>query len=384
MAGLPPEMGPSEKPLERRLDSWKEIAAYLDRDVSTVQRWEKQEGMPVHRHLHDKRGSVYALTSELEIWLRNRTPSVDKDEKRGEAGALAMLGDNQAHRTPRGHRWLALAALAVMGLLVVAYIGYRDRTEYAARPTIKSLAVLPLRNLSGDATQEYLADGMTEELIGRLAKIHALRVISRTTAMHFKDTQLSVPEIAKTLGVDAVVEGSVIREGGQVRVHAQLIRGATDEHIWAGEYEREYGNLLALQEAVAQNIVEQIEISLTPQERLTLASTHPVAPEAHEEYLKGLYCFYQRTRGALEKSNEFFQQAIARDPNYALAYSGLADTYTMLGFRGHVPSKDALTRAKAAALKAIELDDTLAERHVSLAFIAETHEWDWATEQREY
>jgi TolB-like protein/DNA-binding winged helix-turn-helix (wHTH) protein/Flp pilus assembly protein TadD len=282
--------------------------------------------------------------------------------------------------------WLVAAtAVCMIGIAGWGWQLWRKRPPTpTVPPPVRSLAVLPLQNLSGDPSQEYLADGMTEELIGRLANIHGLRVISRTTAMHFKNTQLSVPEIAKTLGVDAVVEGSVIREGGQVRVHTQLIRGATDEHIWAGEYEREYRSLLALQEAVAQNIVERIEISLTPQERLTLASTHPVAPEAHEEYLKGRYYFNQRTRGALDKSIEFFQQAIARDPDYALAYSGLADTYAMLGFRGHVPSKDALTRAKAAALKAIELDDTLAEPHVSLAFIAETHEWDWATAQREY
>jgi len=193
-----------------------------------------------------------------------------------------------------------------------------------------------------------------------------------------------LPEVAKTLGVDAIVEGSVIREGNEVRVHAQLIRSATDEHIWAGEYQREYGSLLALQEEVARSIVERIEISLTPQDRQTLAFTRPIDPEAYEDYLKGRYYFNQRTRDALDKSIGFFQQAIARDPGYALGYSGLADTYAMLGFRGGLPSKDALSRAKAAALKAIELDDTLAEPHSSLAFIAETHEWDWATAEREY
>jgi TolB-like protein/Flp pilus assembly protein TadD len=241
-----------------------------------------------------------------------------------------------------------------------------------------------LENLSGDPSQEYFADGMTEELIGRLSNIHGLRVISRTSAMHFKNTQLSVPEIAKTLGVDAIVEGSVIREGSQIRVHAQLIRGATDEHIWAEEYQREYRSLLALQEEVARNIAERIEISLTPQERASLASTYPVSPEAYEDYLKGRYYFNQRTEDALNKSIGCFQQAIARNPSYALAYSGLADAYALLGFRGGFPSKDALSRAKAAALKAIELDDTLAEPHASLAFIVETHEWDWATAEREY
>jgi TolB-like protein/DNA-binding winged helix-turn-helix (wHTH) protein/Flp pilus assembly protein TadD len=281
--------------------------------------------------------------------------------------------------------WLVVvAAVCVLGLAGWGWRLWRNRQATPALPPVRSLVVLPLQNLSGDPTQEYLADGMTEELIGRLANIHGLRVISRTSAMHFKNTQLSVPEIAKTLGVDAIVEGSVIREGNQVRVHAQLIRGTSDEHIWAGEYQREYGSLLALQDEVARSIAERIEVSLTPEERQTLASTHPVDPEAHEDYLKGRYYFNQRTRDAMNKSIGFFQQAIAKDPKYALAYCGLADAYALLGFRGGFPSKDALSRAKAAALKAIELDDTLAEPHASLAFIAETHEWDWATAEREY
>jgi TolB-like protein/DNA-binding winged helix-turn-helix (wHTH) protein/Flp pilus assembly protein TadD len=281
--------------------------------------------------------------------------------------------------------WLiAATAICVIWITVLGWRLGRNRPATSAVPPVRSLAVLPLENLSGDPSQEYLADGMTEELIGRLANIHGLRVISRTSAMHFKNTQLSVPEIAKTLGVDAIVEGSIIREGGEVRVHAQLIRGATDEHIWTGEYQREYRSLLALQDEVARNIAERIEISLTAQERLTLASTHPVDPEAHEDYLKGRYYFNQRTQDALNKSIGFFQQATTRDQGYALAYSGLADAYAMLGFRGGFPSKDALSRAKAAALKAIELDDALAEPHASLAFIMETHEWDWATAEREY
>src|SRR5207245_361588 len=166
---------------------------------------------------------------------------------------------------------------------------------------------------------------------------------------HFKNTQLSMAEIAKTLGVDAMVEGSVIREGNQIRVHAQLIR-ATDEHIWAEEYQREYRSVLAIQDEVARSIAERIEISLTPPERASLASVHPVNPEAHEDYLKGRYYFNQRTQDALNKSIGYFQQAVARDPSYGLAYSGLADAYALLGFRGGFPSKEALLRAKPAAL----------------------------------
>jgi len=293
-----------------------------------------------------------------------------------------------AAQTPsivRGRRvWLVAIAVFALAVGCWGWQQWRHRFAVPAVPVIRSLAVLPLTNLSGDPSQEYIADGMTEELIGRLSHIHGLRVISRTSAMHFKNTQLSVPEIAKTLGVDAIVEGSVTREGSHIRVHAQLIRGATDEHIWAEEYQREYRSILGLQDDVARSIAGRIESSLTPQGRASLSPASAVGPEAYEDYLKGRYYFNQRTEDALNKSIANFQQAIAREPNYGLAYSGLADAYALLGFRGSFPSKDALSRAKAAASKAVEIDDTLAEAHASLAFIAETYEWDWATAEREY
>src|SRR5712691_2525792 len=224
------------KPLEDRLDSWKEIATYLNRDVTTVQRWEKREGMPVHRHLHDRIGSVYAFTSELDAWQLSRKLPLEEEPEEQAAGVPGKKNDERTKRTADTRRRLALAGVAAVVLLALAYGLVRRHLGEAAQPRIKSLAVLPLKNLSGDATQEYLADGMTEALIGRLSNIHDLRVISRTSAMHFKDTQLSVPEIARTLRVDAIVEGSIIREGNRIRVHAQLIRGATDEHIWSEEY----------------------------------------------------------------------------------------------------------------------------------------------------
>ncbi len=374
----------SETPSEHRLDSWKEIATYLDRDVTTVQRWERQEGMPVHRHLHHKRGSVYALSSELDAWRQSRKLRFE-DEHEPALEALASA-DRQQTTVPGGRRWLVLgtAAVALAALLTLAYVAARIRAGDTSRPRIRSLAVLPLQNLSGDPSQDYVADGMTEELIGRLSRIHGLRVISRTSTMHFKNTQLSVPEIARMLAVEAIVEGSLVQEGHQIRVHAQLIRAATDEHIWAGEYQREYQSILEVQEEVARNIVEQIQLNLTPEDRARLASKPPVDPEAYESYLRGRYYFNQRTEDALHKSIASFQQAIARDPAYAPAYSGLAEAYAMLGFRGGFPSKDALSGAKKAALKAIELDDALAEPHASLAFIAETYDWDWPAAEREY
>jgi TolB-like protein/Tfp pilus assembly protein PilF len=372
---------------EKRLDSWKEIAAYLNRDMTTVQRWEKREGMPVHRHLHDKRGSVYALSSEIDAWRESRRLSLEEGQQ--EATADAPTDSDTRLRLPAAtstmRRWIVpISGVAVLALITVAYFVTRIRTENASPSKIKSLAVLPLQNLSGDLSQDYVADGMTEELIGRLSRIHGLKVISRTSSMHFKNTQLPVREIAKTLGVDAIVEGSLIREGRQVRVHAQLIRAGTDEHVWAGEYQREYVGLLEVQDEITRGIVDQIEVKLTPEDRASLASAHSVDPEAYENYLKGLHYFNQRTEDALNKSASSFQQAIERDSSYAPAYSGLAKANAMLGFRGGLPSKEALARAKTAALRAIELDDRSAEPHAALAFIAETYEWNWVTAEREY
>ena len=373
----------SEIPSERLLDSWKEIATYLGRDVTTVQRWERQEGMPVHRHLHHKRGSVYALSSELDAWRQHRNLRSEEEQEL----ALEAAGPSARQTTvPQGRRWLILGSSAVVlaAIVSLAYFATWMRAKDASRAKIRSLAVLPLQNLSGDPSQDYIADGMTEELIGRLSGIHGLRVISRTSTMRLKNTQLSVPEIARMLAVEAIVEESLVREGHQIRVHAQLIRAATDEHIWAGEYQREYQSILEVQEEVARNIVEQIQLNLTPEDRARLASKPPVDPQAYESYLRGRYYFNQRTEDALHKSIASFQQAIARDPAYAPAYSGLAEAYAMLGFRGGFPSKDALLDAKKAALKAIELDDTLAEPHASLGFIAETYEWDWPAAERQY
>ncbi len=279
-------------------------------------------------------------------------------------------------------RWIGAASLLAIFVLALALNHWRSSAATQPQP-IRSLAVLPLKNLSGDPTQEYFADGMTEALIGSLSRIHDLRVISRTSVMRLKDTRQTIPEIARSLHVDAILEGAVIREGNQIRIHAQLIRGVTDEHMWTGEYQREYGSVLSLQDEVARTIAQRIEINLTPQDQLA-AHSRTVDPEAHENYLKGRFYFNQRTTDTLNKSIGYFRQAIAMDPSYALPYCGLADAYAVLGFRGGVPSKEALLQAKAAALKAIELDDTLSEPHVSLAFIAETHEWDWATAEREY
>jgi serine/threonine protein kinase/tetratricopeptide (TPR) repeat protein len=305
---------------------------------------------------------------------------------------LASAGTTTSFATPiirKRRSWILVAAPVAVVLLatVLAFTvgGLRPRWfSPAPPPKIESLAVLPLTNLSGDPQQEYFADGMTDELITTLSQINGLKVISRTSVMQYKGVKKPLPAIARELNVDGIVEGTVLKADNRVRITAQLIQAATDRNLWARSYERDLQDVLAMQSDVARAIAGEIKLNLNPEEQSRLARAQSVDPEAHEAYLKGRYYANQRTTSALNTSISYFQQAIARVPTYALAYSGLADAYALLGFRGNVPSKDALAQAKAAALKAIALDDTLPGPHASLAFIAETYEWDWATAEREY
>ncbi|MGA8013075.1 MAG: tetratricopeptide repeat protein [Candidatus Acidiferrales bacterium] len=381
-----PGTSPLDSPAEDRLDSWKEIAEYLNRDVTTAQRWEKREGMPVHRHVHDKRGSVYAVGSELDAWLQSRKQRLGEEDEgqTSEAPVDAEAALRQRAILPvRG--WLAVAGVVVLGLLAVAYFTFRGRTGNAVQPKIRSLAVLPLKNLSGDPAQEYLADGMTEALIGRLSSIHDLRVISRTSVMRFKNPQLSVPDIARVLGVDAIVEGSVMREGNRIRVTAQLIRGATDEHFWSETYDRELRDVFTLQSDLAQSIAEKVEVTVTGEEHERLTAARSVAPEVYESYLKGQFAFNRsNSKTEIERSVGYFGEAIQRDPTFAPSYVGLATAYSALG-TVYVGDPPAETRPKviAAARKALGLDPGIAEAHVLLANTLQ-EEWNWAEAEAEY
>ena len=376
---------PSGQPPEVLLDSWKEIASYVKRDVSTVQRWEKREGMPVHRHVHERRGSVYAHSSELDAWLQSRKLHLEEEERehRAETSEEAET-EHQPKERPWARRWLVLSGIAVLALMAVTYVTIKSRTERATRPKIQSLAVLPLRNLSGDPRQEYFADGMTEAVIGRLSMIHGLRVISRTSVMRYKDTHTSAPEIAKTLGVDAIVEGSVVREGNRIRVHAQLIRCATDEHFWSETYDRELGDALALESEVAQAIAARVEVSITGVERARLIAARPVSPEVYESYLKGQFAA-NYSRAAVERSIAYFEEAIRMDPAFAPAYLGLANAYDALGTSGIGGASPREVRPKviSAARKALELDPTIAEAHGLLAVVYQ-EQWQWGDAEGEF
>jgi TolB-like protein/Tfp pilus assembly protein PilF len=274
----------------------------------------------------------------------------------------------------------------VLLLLLVSLGAWKLYFSNRPSPVIRSLAVLPLESLSSDASQDYFADGMTDELITDLGQISALRVISRTSVMAYKHARKPLPQIARELNVDAVVEGTVLRSGDQVRITAQLIEAATDKHLWAQSYEGELRNALSLQNNVAKAIADEIRINLNPQEQAALKKVTVVDPEAYESYLKGRYFWNKRTADGLSKAIDYFNEAIKRKPDYAQAYAGLADSYALAGDwkYGVLDPKEAYPKAKAAAAKAIALDGTLGEAHISLAFCLENFDWDSESAGREF
>jgi len=364
----------------RRLESWKEIAAYLGRDVTTVRRWERREGLPVSRILHSKIGSVYAYTTELDAWRDSRAPAAATD-----VADVHPVPEIAAQRIRVARRWFVVSGVAILALLVVAYLATRNRLRGATGPKIKSLAVLPLKNLSGDPTQEYLADGMTEALIGRLSSIHDLRVISRTSAMQFKNSSLSVPEIARTLHVDAIVEGSVIRDASRIRVHAQLIRAATDEHFWSETYDRELGDALGLESDVAQTIAGRVEVTVTGAERARLVAARQVSPHVYENFLKGQFVEKSNRPAATQKSIAYFEEAIKGDPAFAPAYLGLAQAYAALGTPGvaGAPPNEVQPKVISAVRRALELDPALPGAHDLIGSLYQM-QWQWNDAEREY
>src|SRR5258705_1001273 len=364
----------------RRLESWKEIAAYLGRDVTTVRRWEKREGLPVRRLHHSRLGSVYAYAAELDAWRDKPAPTAATDSP--DARKVSAVGRSGAQAR-------TAAALAALALALVAGLMWLVRERPTIQPAsanggIRSLAVLPLENFSGNPEQDYLSDGMTEALIARLSAIHALRVISRTSAMQFKGTRKSVPAIGKELNVDAVIEGSVLRSGDKIRVTVQLIRADTDEHLWSGTYDRELQDVLALQSDVTYGIARHIENAVIGAQRGSPVAARTVAPDVYEAYLKGRFALHKSSRAGLGEALLRFQAAVDADSTFAPAYAGLAATYAALGlvFYGEPPSE---TRPKTvfAARRALELDPELAEARALLANALQK-DWHWAEAEAEY
>jgi TolB-like protein/DNA-binding winged helix-turn-helix (wHTH) protein len=311
----------------------------------------------------------------------------------GTASSGAAPAETRAGSRVYGRRAKVLGATSVVAIALIVGLGLRGlnlssvRERLGGRPSaprIQSLAVLPLVNLSGDPDQDYFADGMTEELTTDLGKISGLRVISRTSAMPYKGTKKPLPEIARELNVDALIEGTVSRSGNHLRITANLVQASPEKHIWAESYESEVGDALAVQGKIAQAVARQIQVRLTQKEQALLAAARTVNPEAHDLYLRGLYTFVTGGTGAsTEKAITYFQQALEKDPNYAPAYVGLAQAYAIWA-PGMSRPRDLMPKAKGFALKALSLDDSLAYAHSALGTIALLYVWDWSTAEEEF
>ena len=335
----------TSKNVADRLDSWKEIAAYLRRDVRTVQRWEKKESLPVYRHQHDKLGSVYAYKADLDKWFNTRQPEV--------AEPLPSPG---------------------------------------AKDGKVKLAVLPFGNLNADPEQDYFSDGLTEEMITQLTRLQPARlgVIAVSTAMQYKASNKTLAQIKSELGVDYVLQGRVRRVAERVRITAQLVELKAQTQLWAETYERDVRDMLAVQADIAQAIAREIQILVSRPEQARLsdlgASGNKLKPSAYESYLKARYHMHTMSAAAINKSIEHFEAAIREEPSYAPAYSGLASAYALLAMAPFdlLPPREAMPKAEAAAMKALQLDDDLAEAHAALALVLHHYHWDWKRAEASY
>jgi TolB-like protein/Tfp pilus assembly protein PilF len=333
-----PRSGDSKADTAGLLDSWKEIAAYLNRTVRTAQRWEINEQLPVRRHLHDRLGTVYAYASELDAWWKQRQPPFEITTRR----------ESQQERV--------------------------------------CLAVLPFENLSGDPEQEYFSDGLTEEMIAQLGRLDPQRlgVIARTSVMPYRNTEKGIDRIARELGVDYVIEGSARRSLDRVRITAQLIRARDQTHLLAETYERSTADILSIQTEFAERVAQSFAIDLLSGGRLPNAHPPTVNSDAYEAYLKGRFWFNKRTEEGFLKGINHFQQAIEIDPKYAAAHAGLAEIYDVVGLYGMLPPMQAYEKAKAAAKTASSLDNRIAEAHAALGFAKLRFDWDWKGAETEH
>ncbi len=408
-------INPEGSPLhDKKLVSWKEIASHLGREVRTVQRWEKTEGLPVRRHEHQKRSTVYAYAGELDEWFKKRQPAddpeadaafepepdvadVSPESDNGNANlatqpaSVVAEDDSDVSRVPiapPAQKWkrLILAAAVAAVLCFAAYGAYRWISSKTSKPQKSRLVVLPFANLSGDPKQDYFSAGLTDEMITRLGNLDPQRlgVIAAESSNRLSGKPL--PEIRRAFDVQYALEGSVRREGNHVRIDVQLIQLSDQTHLWADSYNRDLNDILLVQDEVGAAVASQIRLALAP---ATGPSTSRVAersvnPEAYDAYLRGR--FYWTNRGDLHKSVEAFQEAIHKDPQYALAYAGLAISYALLG---QVPYDDlspneAKPKARAAAEHALQLDPELAEAHAVLANVLFSYDWNFEAAEREF
>ncbi len=353
------------------MDSWKEIAAYLGKDIRTVQLWEKREGLPVHRHAHAARATVYAYPTELDAWL------ADRQRKSATSSNPPLSKVPQLKR--RKVLISALLACLVIGTLLTGAVVYRyravEKASSPATPRGNTIAVLPFEDLSPEHREDHLADALTDDIIVELGRTGQLPVISRRSSARFKTTHEPLPKIAESLHANLILEGTLVRAGRRVRITADLVDASNDRHLWTQSYERDLADVLSMQDEVAGVIAASVTERVTGRAPGPQASLRRVDPEARTAYMTGRFFWNKRDQPGLKKAIEYFNQAIAKDPNYAPAYSGLADCYTLLSVWGSLSSREAFPKAKAYAQKALELDPTSAEAYTSLAIV--TARWDW-------
>jgi serine/threonine protein kinase/Tfp pilus assembly protein PilF len=377
VAGTPPYMAPEQlrgEPVDVRSDIWSAGATLYQMATGRRPFVAKTGSALAGSILHEPPPALRTLNPAISLRLQEIVlKCLDKSPEKRYQSARELLVDLR--------RLTADAAGSSPGQVFAAP---RPRPKpRARRKRIRSLAVLPLTNLSRDPEQEYFADGMTEALICDLAKLRSLKITSRTSVMRYKRTETPLPQIAEELKVDAVVEGTVLRVGQRVRITAQLIHAATDTHLWAESYDRDPEDVLLVQSEIARAIAREIGVAVTPEEARRLGRAGRVNPEAYEAYLKGRFAWYKLSREHLDAALEYFHLALEKDPGCAFAYTGIAGVWNSRGDMGLVPPRETFPKAKEAALKAIELDDSLAEAHTSLAGV-KCFEWDWPGAEKEF
>jgi TolB-like protein/DNA-binding winged helix-turn-helix (wHTH) protein/Tfp pilus assembly protein PilF len=345
------------------------------------------------RFLQTVAGRGYRFIAAVEVIappadvIQPQTSAIEPKRAEQETPSAVASSVAVQHRAPNAAaKKFWVVGFVAAGLLIVGFI-IRGRHRFLAEAPsvqIRSIAVLPLENLTGDPGEQYFTDGMTDALITDLAQIGSWRVISRTSSMHYRDSSKTLPQIANELGVDAVVEGSVARSGNRVRIDAQLIEAAADRHLWAKSYERDARDVLALQGDLAGAIASQVQNQLTPKQQARLGNSRVVNPEAYEAYLKARFYWNKRTSEGFRRAIEYFNDAWKKDPNFAAAQAGVADTYALLASYQLVPVKEAYSHARVAAAKALALDDSIAEAHVALAMVKEDDDWDLPGAEHEF
>lgn len=352
-----------------QLNSWKEIAAYLNRDARTVQLWEKNEGLPIHRLVHQSRASIYAYPRELDAWRKTRIPG-----KPVAVEAAATGGGSVRFAKLYAARWY-LAAIVVLAGLLWAGLWSMAHRNASAKLHSGTLAVLPFENLS--SSEDLLADGLTDGLITDLGRAGQIQVISRRSVMQFKGQHAALPQIAAKLHASLVLEGTIARSGKEIRVTAQLLDAASDRNLWASSYSRKTDDIIGFQDEIAAEIATDVFQKLTGSAPQLSFNSRSVDPQARLAYLTGRHFWNQRDEPGILKAVSYFQQTASADPQYAPAYAGLADSYNLLAVWGKLPADVAFSRAKQAALKALSLDPSSAEAYNSLAFATYRQDWDF-------